>query len=85
MRVILIAVLGALGCQGVGEPFCDVARCAEQCIDGIGCATALDVDGVVHLFADGAERSLCGSAARGEAEHEHDDGTPCPECHGGER
>lgn len=59
------AMVAALmvGCvDEVDEPFCATARCAERCVDGIGCvelhATA---DGKAHAFV--GERSVCGAVS----------------------
>ena len=77
MRWLL--VLASWGCTPY-EPFCEMARCADRCIDGIGCVEVrVAEDGVAHTFVAGDGASLCGGATHDSTEM--GDGTPCGACH----
>lgn len=89
MRVMTCAAVAALlaGCALWGdpaEPFCAVARCAEGCVDGVGCVEARAVDGVAHLLPAAGDRSLCGAVARDETTPASGNEVPCEACDGGE-
>lgn len=90
MRAVTCAVLAALltGCALWGdpvEPFCDVARCAEECVDGVGCVEHRASDGVAHLLPADGERSLCGAVVRDETAPASGGEVPCEACDGGGR
>lgn len=82
-RIAGLALVGVVGnCGEADEPFCDVARCVEACIEDVGCVDLrVDGDGVAHVFAEGDALSLCAAAARASTS-DTADGAPCPACHG---
>lgn len=64
--MVCVAMVAALmvGCaEQADDPFCAMARCAELCVDALGCVERHAAsDGAAHVFA--GEQSLCGAVSR---------------------